>query len=128
MTAYGGRDLYTSKDSQAKDIRLMRAGIILFIALFAGVVLLSVVTMLKVRVKFYRTERAAVVCALLCVPFMSVRLAFSAGSLFSGEQSVLNPMAGDETITLSATAVALTARKVVVLTAGRADSLKDEEI
>lgn len=143
MTAYGGRDLYTSKDSQAKDIRLMRAGIILFIALFTGVVLLSVVTMLKVRVKFYRTERAAVVCALLCVPFMSVRLAFSAGSLFSGEQSVLNPMAGDETsiwlhflmvivmeyiVTLSATAIALTARKVVVLTAGRTDSLKDEEI
>ncbi|GES65080.1 hypothetical protein ATEIFO6365_0009057500 [Aspergillus terreus] len=143
MTAYGGRDLYTSRDSQAQDIRLMRAGIILFIALFAGVILLSVITMLKVRVKFYRTERAAVVCTLLCVPFMSVRLAFSAGSLFSGEQSVLNPMAGDETsiwlhffmvivmeyiVTLSATAVALTARKVVVLTAGRADSLKDEEI
>jgi hypothetical protein len=31
-------------------------------------------------------------------------------------------------VTLSATAVALTARKVMVLSAGRADSLKDEEI
>jgi hypothetical protein len=143
MTAYGGRDLYTSRDSQAQDLRLMRAGIILFIALFAGIIVLSVITMFKVRVKFYRTERAAVVCALLCVPFMSVRLAFSAGSLFSGDGSVLNPMSGDETgiwlhflmvivmeyiVTLSATAVALTARKVMVLSAGRADSLKDEEI
>lgn len=143
MTAYGGRDLYTSRDSQAQDLRLMRAGIILFIALFAGIMVLSVITMLKVRVKFYRTERAAVVCALLCVPFMSVRLAFSAGSLFSGQGSVLNPMSEDETgiwlhflmvivmeyiVTLSATAVALTARKVMVLSAGRADSLKDEEI
>ncbi|KAA8643894.1 hypothetical protein EYZ11_006634 [Aspergillus tanneri] len=143
MTAYGGRDLYTSRDSQAQDLRLMRAGIILFIALFAGTVLLSVITMLKVRVKLYRSERAAVVCALLCVPFMSVRLAFSAGSLFSGERSVLNPMSEDETsiwlhflmvivmeyiVTLSATAVALTARKVVVLTPGRVDPLKDEEI
>ncbi|KAF9890660.1 hypothetical protein FE257_005791 [Aspergillus nanangensis] len=143
MTAYGGRDLYTSGDSQAQDLRLMRAGIILFMALFAGIVLLSIITMFKVQVKFYRTERAAVVCTLLCVPFMSVRLAFSAGSLFSGDQSVLNPMSDDETsiwlhffmvivmeyiATLSATAVALTARKVLVLTAGRADSLKDEEI
>jgi hypothetical protein len=121
----------------------MRAGIILFIALFAGIIVLSVITMLKARVKFYRTERAAVVCALLCVPFMSVRLAFSSGSLFSGDGSVLNPMSEDETgiwlhflmvivmeyiVTLSATAVALTARKVMILTAGRADSLKDEEI
>ncbi|RLM00039.1 hypothetical protein CFD26_108197 [Aspergillus turcosus] len=143
MTAYGGRDLYTSRDSQAEDLRLMRAGIILFIALFAGIIILSVVTMLKVRVKFYRTERAAVICALLCVPFMSVRLAYSAGSLFSGEGSVLNPMSEDDTgmwlhflmvivmeyiVTLSSSAVALTARKVVVFTAGRADSLKDEEI
>ncbi|RHZ60715.1 uncharacterized protein CDV56_108333 [Aspergillus thermomutatus] len=142
MTAYGGRDLYTSRDSQSQDLRLMRAGIILFIAIFASVVVLSVITMLKVRVKFYRTERAAVVCALLCVPFMSVRLAFSAGSLFSGEGSVLNPLSEDDTgiwlhflmvivmeyiATLSATAVALTARKVVVLTAGKADSLRDEE-
>jgi hypothetical protein len=143
MTAYGGRDLYTSRDSQEQDLRLMRAGIVLFIALFAGIIILSVVTMLKVRVKFYRTERTAVICALLCVPFMSVRLAFSAGSLFSGDGSVLNPMASDDTgiwlhflmvivmeyiVTLSSTAVALTARKVVVFTAGRADSLKDEEI
>ncbi|RHZ68705.1 hypothetical protein CDV55_102238 [Aspergillus turcosus] len=143
MTAYGGRDLYTSRDSQAEDLRLMRAGIILFIALFSGIIILSVVTMLKVRVKFYRTERAAVICALLCVPFMSVRLAYSAGSLFSGEGSVLNPMSEDDTgmwlhflmvivmeyiVTLSSSAVALTARKVVVFTAGRADSLKDEEI
>ncbi|KAL4888822.1 hypothetical protein BDV59DRAFT_210940 [Aspergillus ambiguus] len=143
LTAYGGRDLYTSSDNQAQDLRLMRAGIMLFIALFSGIVLLSVMTMLKVRVKFYRTERAAVVCALLCVPFLCVRLAFSAGSLFSGDQSVLNPMSEDETsiwlhflmvivmeyiATLSATAVALCARKVVVLTAGKVDSLKDEEI
>jgi hypothetical protein len=143
MTAYGGRDLYTSGDNQVQDLRLMRAGIILFIALFAGIIVLSVITMLKARVKFYRTERAAVVCALLCVPFMSVRLAFSSGSLFSGDGSVLNPMSEDETgiwlhflmvivmeyiVTLSATAVALTARKVMILTAGRADSLKDEEI
>ncbi|KAL4998609.1 hypothetical protein BDV10DRAFT_184994 [Aspergillus recurvatus] len=143
MTAYGGRDLYTSRDSEAQDLRLMRAGIALFIALFAGTVLLSVITMLKVPMKFYRTERTAVICALLCVPFMSVRLAFSAGSLFSGQRSVLNPMAEDETsiwlhflmvivmeyiVTLSATAVALTARKVVVLTAGRPDSRQDEEI
>lgn len=121
----------------------MRAGIVLFIALFAGIIILSVITMLKVRVKFYRTERAAVICALLCVPFMSVRLAYSAGSLCSGEGSVLSPMSEDDTgiwlhflmvivmeyiVTLSSTAVALTARKVVVFTAGRADSLKDEEI
>lgn len=143
MTAYGGRDLYTSRDNQAQDLRLMRAGIALFIAVFIGTVLLSITSMLKVQMKSYRTERAAVVCALLCVPFMAVRLAFSAGSLISGEASVLNPMSEDETsiwlhffmvvvmeyiVTLSATAISLTARKVVVQTAEGTDSLKDEEI
>ncbi|KAL3429206.1 hypothetical protein BDV09DRAFT_200830 [Aspergillus tetrazonus] len=143
MTAYGGRDLYTSRDHQAQDLRLMRAGIALFIAVFIGIVLLSITSMLKVQMKSYRTERAAVVCALLCVPFMAVRLAFSAGSLISGDGSVLNPMSEDETsiwlhffmvvvmeyiVTLSATAIPLTARKVVVQTAEGADSLKDEEI
>ncbi|KAJ5822842.1 hypothetical protein N7447_005182 [Penicillium robsamsonii] len=142
MTAYGGRDLYTSRDSQAQDLRLMRAGIILFIAIFAAIVLLSIITMPKVRVKVYRTECTAVVCVLLCVPFMSVRLLFSAGSLFLGSQSVLNPMSENETgvwlhflmvivmeyiVTLSATAVALTAKRVVVLTAGKFESLKDED-
>jgi uncharacterized membrane protein YhaH (DUF805 family) len=143
MTAYGGRDLYTSRDNQAQDLRLMRAGIALFVAVFIGIVLLSIISMLKVQMKRYRTERAAVICALLCVPFMTVRLAFSAGSLFSGEGSILNPMSEDETsiwlhflmvifmeyiVTLSATAVSLTARKVVGQTAEGADSLKDEEI
>ncbi|KAL4983813.1 hypothetical protein BDW68DRAFT_191008 [Aspergillus falconensis] len=147
MTAYGGRDLYTSRDSQAqekeKDLRLMRAGIILFIALFVGIILLSVITMLKIPMKFYRTERGAVICALLCVPFLSVRLSFSAGSLFSGERSVLDPMSENDTsiwlhflmvivmeyvVTLSATAVALTAKKEVVLTARRADSPEERAI
>ncbi|KAL4769173.1 hypothetical protein BDW60DRAFT_210259 [Aspergillus nidulans var. acristatus] len=143
MTAYGGRDLYTSRDNQAQDLRLMRAGIALFVAVFIGIVLLSIISVLKVQMKRYRTERAAVICALLCVPFMTVRLAFSAGSLFSGEGSILNPMSEDETsiwlhflmvivmeyiVTLSATAVSLTARKVVGQTAEGADSLKDEEI
>ncbi|KAL4737899.1 hypothetical protein BDV11DRAFT_171498 [Aspergillus similis] len=143
MTAYGGRDLYTSGNSQAQDLRLMRAGIALFIAVSVGIVLLSVISMLKVQMKCYRTERVAVICALLCVPFMAVRLAFSTGSLSSGEGSVLSPTSENETsiwlhflmvivmeyiITLSATAVSLTARRVVGATAERADSLKDEEI
>ncbi|KAJ5490406.1 hypothetical protein N7453_011231 [Penicillium expansum] len=141
MTAYGGRDLYTSHDNQARDLRLMRGGIFLFIAIFGGIILLSVMTMPRVQVKAYRTERAAVVCALLCVPFMGVRLSFSAGSLFSGERSVLNPMSEDETsiwlhflmvivmeyiVTLSATAVSLTARRVMVLTAERGNPVNDE--
>ncbi|KAJ5554881.1 hypothetical protein N7535_007324 [Penicillium sp. DV-2018c] len=140
MTAFGGRDLYASRENEGQDLRLMRAGIFLFIALFAAIIIISVITMLKVRVKFYRTERSAVICTLLCVPFMSVRLSYSAGSLFSGAQSVLSPVSEDQTsiwlhflmvivmeyiVTLSATAVALTARKVVVLTAGK---LVDEEI
>lgn len=143
MTAYGGRDLYTNQNKHEQDLRLMRAGSVIFIAIFVGVIVLSVVTMLKVRVKFYRTERAAVVCALLCVPFISSRLAYSVGSVFSGADSVLNPMSKSETslwlhflmvivmeyiATLSSAAVALTARKVVVLTAGNPHSLKDEEI
>ncbi|KAF7715292.1 Uncharacterized protein PECH_007296 [Penicillium ucsense] len=142
MTAYGGRDLYTSQNRQEQDLRLMRAGIVIFIAIFVGVIVLALFTMLKVQVKFYRTERAAVVCALLCVPFMSVRLVYSAGSVFSDANTVLNPMSKDGNsiwlhflmvivmeymVTLSSTAVALTARKVVILTAGSANSLKDEE-
>lgn len=129
MTAYGGRDLYSARENQGKDMTLMRVGIFLFIATFTITIILAVVTLLKVREKCYRVERAAAVCALLSVPFMSVRLAFSAGSLFSGEDSVLNPMSDDNTgiwlhlfmviimeyvAVLSATAVALTARRVNV--------------
>jgi cytochrome bd-type quinol oxidase subunit 2 len=125
MTAFGGRDLYTSKNNEARDVRLMRAGIIIFILVFSVAVVLAVVTMTKV--KGYKAERNATICALLAVPFMSVRLAYSAGSLFSGSDSVLNPISSDDTsvwlhlfmviimeyaVTLSATAVALTAKRV----------------
>jgi hypothetical protein len=74
---------------------------------------------------------------------MSVRLAFSAGSLLSGQDSVLNPMSSEETgiwlhlfmvvvmeyvVALSATAVALTARRVVVVGGkdGKGYDLSDE--
>ncbi|ORY61463.1 uncharacterized protein BCR38DRAFT_487220 [Pseudomassariella vexata] len=142
MTAYGGRDLYSAGQNQAQDLRLMRAGIFLFIAAFSATVILAVTTLLKVREKCYRTERATAVCALLSVPFMSVRLAFSVGSLFSGQDSVLNPLSDDEAgiwlhffmvivmeyvATLSATAVALTARRVVTMIAGKDELLSDDE-
>lgn len=129
MTAYGGRDLYTTDEHQTKDLTLMRAGISIFIAIFGITVLLSVITLFKVQ-GGYGNERAAAVCAVLSIPFMSVRLAFSAGSLFSGEGSVLDPMAEDDTgiwlhlfmvvvmeyvVVLSATAVALGSRRVVLV-------------
>lgn len=128
MTAYGGRDLYSADENRLEDLRLMKAGIILFIGIFTVTVVLAVVTMLRVHEQAYRTERTATICALLSVPFMSVRLAFSAGSLFSGRDSVLNPLANSTTgiwlhlfmvivmeyvLVLSATAVALTARRAV---------------
>ncbi|KAK2768750.1 hypothetical protein FQN54_000606 [Arachnomyces sp. PD_36] len=127
MTAYGGRDLYSARENQGRDMTLMRVGIFLFIATFTITIILTIFTMLKVSEKRHRIERAAAVCALLSVPFMSARLAFSAGSLFSGEDSVLNPMTDNDTevwlhlfmviimeyvVVLSATGVALTARKV----------------
>lgn len=143
MTAYGGRDLYSARQNQAEDLRLMRAGIFLFIAVFSVTVILAVVTLLKVHEKCHGTERAAAVCALLSVPFMSVRLAFSAGSLFSGQKSVLNPLSHNDTgiwlhflmvivmeyvAALSATAVALTARRVVIMGAGKDDLLNEDEV
>lgn len=152
MTAYGGRDLYSARENQDRDMTLMRVGIFLFIATFTITVILTVITMLKVQSKQHRVERAAAVCALLSVPFMSARLAFSAGSLFSGEDSVLNPMSDDGTsvwlhlfmviimeyvVVLSATAVALTARKVEVSrdsgfgkddVYGKEDVLSDDEV
>lgn len=130
MTAYGGRDLYSAHDHKDQDMRLMRAGIFLFIATFTITVILAVVSLLKVREPRFGTERAAAVCAILVVPFMTVRLAFSTGSLFSGNDSVLNPMSGDDTgvwlhfvmvvvmeytVALATTAVALDARRAVVV-------------
>ncbi|OJJ40145.1 hypothetical protein ASPWEDRAFT_102071 [Aspergillus wentii DTO 134E9] len=140
MTAYGGRDLYSNRDHQTKDLQLMRAGIVLFISAFIITVTLGGVTLMKVREKCYRTERTSTVCAILCVPFMAVRLAYSAGSLFSGEGSVLSMLGTSDTdiwvnflmvivmeyvVTLSATAVALTARRVVVMEVKK-DPLEDE--
>lgn len=129
MTAYGGRDLYTTDQHQTKDLTLMRVGICLSIAVFAITVLLSIITLFKVQ-GGYGNERAAALCAVLSIPFMSVRLAFSAGSLFSGEGSVLDPMAEDDTgvwlhlfmvvvmeyiVVLSTMAVALGSRRVVLV-------------
>lgn len=129
MTAYGGRDLYSAHEHQTEDLTLMRAGICLSIGIFTTTVILSVITLFKVQ-GGYHAERAAAVCAVLAIPFMSVRMAFSAGSLFSGQDTVLNPMADDETgvwlhffmviimeyvVVLSATAVALAASRVVVV-------------
>lgn len=129
MTAYGGRDLYTTRKTQSKDLKLMKAGIFLFIGAFSISIILAIVTLFRARSIFKRTERTAAICALLCVPFMSVRLAYSAGSLFSGQGSVLNPLSDDDTSiwlhflmvivmeyipTLSATAVALTARRMTI--------------
>jgi cytochrome bd-type quinol oxidase subunit 2 len=142
MTAYGGRDLYTSKDHQDKDVKLMRAGAILFILIFVVYIVLTIATMMKVREKGHRTERTATICALLAVPFMSVRLAFSAGSLFSGSDSVLNPMSSDDTplwlhlfmvilmeyvVILSTTTVALTARRIVSIGGEIDDLLSDAD-
>lgn len=107
----------------------MRVGICLSIAVFAITVLLSIITLFKVQ-GGYGNERAAALCAVLSIPFMSVRLAFSAGSLFSGEGSVLDPMAEDDTgvwlhlfmvvvmeyiVVLSTMAVALGSRRVVLV-------------
>ncbi|KAJ9398048.1 hypothetical protein DTO282F9_4958 [Paecilomyces variotii] len=129
MTAYGGRDLYTTRKTQSKDLKLMKAGIFLFIGAFSISIILAIITLFRARSIFKRTERTAAICALLCVPFMSVRLAYSAGSLFSGQGSVLNPLSDDDTSiwlhflmvivmeyipTLSATAVALTARRMTI--------------
>jgi len=140
MTAYGGRDLYTNDENQANDLTLMRAGISLSIAIFSITVLLSVITLYKVQ-GGYGNERAAAVCAVLSIPFISVRLAFSVGSLFSGEGSVLDPMAEDDMgvwlhlfmvvlmeyiVVLSATAVALGSRRVVVVE--KKDNGFDKEI
>lgn len=138
MTAYGGRDLYSAGKNEARDVRLMRAGIFLFITAFTATAVLTVVTLLKVRDRRYRNERAATVCALFSVPFMSVRLAYSAGYLFSGHDSVLNPLSQDDTsiwlhffmvivmeyaATLSATSIALTAKRVVTVIASKRDEL-----
>lgn len=173
MTAYGGRDLYTSQQSKARDLRLMRAGICLNIIIFAVVVILAVITLNKVENRNLRmkavapaaedpsaedasaedastevastevastagrsaevklvegrgAEGRAAICALLSVPFMCVRLSYSAGTLFSGSDSVLNPTSDDDTavwlhlvmvifmeyaIIFSVMAVALTARR-----------------
>lgn len=130
MTAYGGRDLYSSREKQDQDMRFMRAGVFPFIATFTITVLLAVVTLLKVRDERFRTERAVAVCAILVVPFMTVRLASSAGSHFSGQNSVLSPLSKQESgvwlhfvmvvvmeyvVVLAATAVALCARRGVVV-------------
>lgn len=137
MTAYGGRDLYTSGQHQNQDVTLMRAGIFIFISIFTITIILAALTFTRVsRCHCHSTERVATACTLLCIPFMSIRLAFSVGSLFSssgagdkGSQTVLNPMSDDNTdiwvhflmvivmeyvAALSATAVALAATKKVV--------------
>lgn len=134
MTAYGGRDLYTSAKDQDKDVTLMRAGIFIFIGIFTITILLACLTFLRVsRCHCHRTERIAAICVLMCTPFMAIRLAFSVGSLFTasgggdkGSESVLNPMSDDSTdiwvhflmvivmeyiAALSTTAVSLTAKK-----------------
>lgn len=142
MTAYGGRDLYAGRDSVNLDLTLMRAGIVIFMIVFTIIVILAILTMLVVRAKFYRTERMAAICVLLCVPFMSARLVYSAGSVFFLNQSVLNPVTDAETsvwlhffmviimeyvMAMSATAVALTARKVFDLTTDKAASWSENE-
>ena len=119
----------------------MRVGICLSIAVFAITVLLSIITLFKVQ-GGYGNERAAALCAVLSIPFMSVRLAFSAGSLFSGEGSVLDPMAEDDTgvwlhlfmvvvmeyiVVLSTMAVALGSRRVV-LVEKKGEDRSDKEI
>lgn len=142
MTAYGGRDLYSARENQDKDILLMRVGVVLFICIFSVVILLTIITLMKVREKGHKTERTAAVCTALCIPFMCVRLAFSAGSMFSGSDSVLNPMTSDDTgvalhlfmvvlmeyaVTLSSTAVALTARRMVAIGMEIDELLSDED-
>lgn len=152
MTAYGGRDLYTSGQHQKKDLTLMRAGIFVFIGIFTVTVILAALTFIRVsRCHCHRTERVATACMLLCIPFMSIRLAFSVGSLFSSfggghqqNQSVLNPMSDDNTdiwvhffmviimeyvAALSAAAVSLTAKKKVapVLEPGKVLDEDDDE-
>ncbi|KAH8658233.1 hypothetical protein BX600DRAFT_439403 [Xylariales sp. PMI_506] len=128
MTAYGGRDLYSaSADHQSEDLTLMQIGIYLFITTFTITIFLTIATMLMVNQKQHRTERMATICAMMTIPFMSVRLAFSVGSMFSGDGTVLNPVSDDDTqvwlhflmvvcmeylATLSATAVALTSRRM----------------
>lgn len=137
MTAFGGHDLYTAGDNRHRDVTLMRAGIFIFIGVFTATVFLAGLTFVRVsRCLCHRTERTAVACVLMCIPFMSIRLAFSVGSLFTasggggdkGTGSVLNPMSDDNTdvwvhffmviimeyvAALSTTAVSLTAKKKV---------------
>lgn len=148
MTAYGGRDLYTSAKDQSKDVTLMRAGIFIFIGIFIVTMLLACMTFMRVSgCHCHRTERIAATCVLLCIPFMTIRLAFSVGSLFTasgggekGSGSVLNPMSDDSTdiwvhffmviimeyiAALSTTAVSLTAKKRV---APKPTSQKDLEM
>lgn len=147
LTAYGGRDLYSAAQNQSRDIKFMRAGTFIFISIFTITIVLAMLTLLKVSRghSSYRTERAATVCMLLCVPFMTIRLAFSVGSLFTtsvGGASVLNPMSEDNTdiwvhffmvivmeyvAALSATAVALTAKQKVVLEGGKDDLFEESE-
>lgn len=146
LTAYGGRDIYTSAQNQSRDIILMRAGTFIFISIFTVMVVLAVLTLLNVsRQCCHQTERAATICTLLCVPFMTIRLAFSVGSLFTmsdGNKSVLNPMSEENTdiwvhffmvivveyvVALSATGVALTAKNRIMLESGKDDLLSDEE-
>ncbi|ETS77087.1 hypothetical protein PFICI_10961 [Pestalotiopsis fici W106-1] len=142
MTAYGGRDLYTAGKNAQRDLTLMRVGIFLFITTFAVAVVLAVITVLKASGKGYRTEWAVAVCALLSVPFMAVRLTFSTASLFTGQDSVLNPMTDNDTgvwlhlfmvvimeyiISFSATAVGLTSRRVVSIAIEKDDLLSEEE-
>ncbi|KAI1348599.1 hypothetical protein F5Y01DRAFT_328371 [Xylaria sp. FL0043] len=142
MTAYGGKDLYTGGKNMQRDLILMRVGIFLFIGTFAIAVVLAVITVLKVNEKGYRTEWAIAVCALLSVPLMAVRLSFSTASLFTGQDSVLNPLTNNDTglwlhffmviimeyiISFSATTAGLTARRVVTVTTEKDDLLQEGE-